>query len=294
MIGELVMTGDRSHRLRILIACPDRPGIIAAVSDTLYQLGGNIVTADQHSEDPDQGMFFMRIVVQMPETAEQARDQVVKHLAPLKARFGMNVRVSPASRVKQMAVLVSREDHCLKELIWQCETREIAAQIALIISNHGDLEDRVGLAGIPFYHIPVEPDRKSIAERRASALLGGMDLVVLARYMQILSPSFVESWMGRMINIHHSFLPAFVGPNPYRQAFDRGVKLIGATAHYVTAELDQGPIIEQDVQRVDHRQRVHDLKRLGRHVERMVLARAVGWHVEDRVIVHQNRTVVFP
>ncbi len=286
--------GDRSHRLRILISCLDRPGIIAAVTDALYQLGGNIVTADQHSEDPDQGMFFMRIVVQMPDAADRSAAQVIEHLAPLKERFRMNVRISPASRIKRMAVLVSREDHCLKELIWQCESREIPAQISLIISNHPDLTDRAVAAGIPFYHLPVETDRKQIAERRAAALIDGMDLVVLARYMQILSSPFVEPWMGRMINIHHSFLPAFIGPNPYRQAFDRGVKLIGATAHYVTADLDQGPIIEQDVQRVDHRQRVPDLKRLGRHVERMVLARAVRWHVEDRVIIHQNRTVVFP
>lgn len=282
----------QGQRVRILIACPDRPGIIAAVSDTLYRLQGNIVTADQHSEDPDQGMFFMRIEVELPHA--HSEELLRASLAPLQERFQMQIRVSESAAKRRLAVFVSREDHCLKELAWQCESQEIPADIALIVSNHADLEDWAVQSRIPFHHIPVHPDRKPQAEVEARSLLTHVDLVVLARYMQILSPDFVQAFTGRMINIHHSFLPAFIGPNPYRQAFDRGVKLIGATAHYVTADLDQGPIIEQDVQRVDHRHRVSDLKRLGRHVERMVLARAVRWHIEDRVLIHQNRTVVFP
>lgn len=281
-----------NHRVRILIACPDRPGIIAAVSQTLLDLGGNIVTADQHSEDPDQGMFFMRIEVDFPEGTEEG--QMALPFQALASRFGMYLRLSRSDTQKRIAVFVSREDHCLKELAWQCETGEIGASIALVVSNHPHAAHWAKTSGIPFHHIPVIPSHKTDAEAQAKALLHDIDLVVLARYMQILSPGFVADWPGRIINIHHSFLPAFIGPNPYRQAFDRGVKLIGATAHYVTADLDQGPIIEQDVQRVDHRHRVHDLRRLGRHVERMVLARAVRWHVEDRVLIHQNRTVVFP
>lgn len=280
------------HRVRILIACPDRPGIIAAVSDTLFRLGGNIVTADQHSEDPDQGMFFMRIEAEVP--AKVTDRDLSEPLRALASRFEMHLRLSRSDAPRRMAVFVSREDHCLKELAWQCESGEIPASIGLVVSNHPDLKDWAESVHLPYYHIPVTPETKPEAEAKAQALLANIDVVVLARYMQILSPGFVDAWAGRMINIHHSFLPAFIGPNPYQQAFSRGVKLIGATAHYVTAELDQGPIIEQDVQRVDHRHRVHDLKRLGRHVERMVLARAVRWHVEDRVLVHQNRTVVFP
>jgi formyltetrahydrofolate deformylase len=215
-------------------------------------------------------------------------------LTSLQEQFGMSLSISQSAVTKKMAVFVSREDHCLKELAWQCDSGEIQGRIALIISNHRQVESWAASVQIPFHFIPVSPSSKPEAEGAAEALLSGIDLVVLARYMQILSPAFVEAWTGRMINIHHSFLPAFIGPSPYQQAFNRGVKLIGATAHYVTADLDQGPIIEQDVQRVDHRQRVPDLKRLGRHVERMVLARAVRWHLEDRVLIHQNRTVVFP
>ncbi len=280
------------YRVRILIACPDRPGIIAALSDGLFRLGGNIVTADQHSEDPDQGMFFMRIEVEFPSTVSD--QEVSRSLRHLGEQFGMMLRISRSDAPRRMAVFVSREDHCIKELAWQCESGEIGASIAVVISNHRDLEAWAQSAHLPYHHIPVTAATKSQAEAKAQSLLTNIDLVVLARYMQILSPAFVEAWAGHMINIHHSFLPAFIGPNPYRQAFDRGVKLIGATAHYVTADLDQGPIIEQDVQRVDHRQRVPDLKRLGRHVERMVLTRAVRWHLEDRVLVYQNRTVVFP
>lgn len=282
------------NRGRLLIACADRPGIIATLSDALFSLGGNIVDSDQYSEDPDQGMFFMRLEFDIDNFP--GRWQEVTHrLAEIANTFQMRWRLANAAEKKRLAIFVSKEDHCLKELIWQCQTGEIAALVEMVISNHRDLEATVAGFDIPYFHIPVSPQTKSEAELAAlNRLQGRVDLVVLARYMQILSPKMVASYPDRMINIHHSFLPAFVGPSPYRQAFDRGVKLIGATAHYVTPELDGGPIIEQDVQRVDHRHRVHDLQRLGKHVERMVLARAVRWHVEDRILVHQDRTVVFP
>lgn len=284
-----------NQRTRLLIACEDRPGIIAAVSETLFSLGGNIVTADQHSESPDSGMFFMRIEFDRPSAPDGLAD-LAEAFRPLTVRFGMQLRLSPADHKKRLAIFVSREGHCLQELLWQIESGEIRAEVSCIISNHPTLAPVAAARNIPFYHVPVPKDGKAEAEAEAERLLAahGVDLAVLARYMQILSPKFANAWHGRLINIHHSFLPAFVGPNPYRQAYERGVKLIGATAHYVTPELDAGPIIEQDVQRVDHRHRVADLARLGRHIERMVLARAVRWHVEDRVIIHQNRTVVFP
>lgn len=288
------MASNTWHRGRLLIACLDRPGIIASISDTLFGLGGNIIASDQYSEDPDQGMFFMRTEFELDGFSER-RGEINRRLAGIAERFEMRWRLGLAAEKKRIAIFVSKEDHCLMELLWQCKTGEIPAEVAMVISNHPDLAEAVKPFGIAYHHIPVTPQTKAEAERAAMRLLGDrVDLLVLARYMQILSPRMVEAFPERIINIHHSFLPAFVGPSPYRQAFDRGVKLIGATAHYVSEELDAGPIIEQDVQRVNHRHRVQDLQRLGKHVERMVLARAVEWHVEDRILVHQHRTVVFP
>jgi formyltetrahydrofolate deformylase len=284
-----------TNRGRLLVACPDRPGIIAAISDALFRLGANIVASDQYSEDPAHGMFFMRTEFELADYQQQ-RGRVEAALVPVAERFQMQWRLATAGERKRLGIFVSREGHCLQELLWQCQTGEIPAEVAVVISNHPDLKAAVAPFGIPFQVIPVTAETKVEAEQKAQAILAEarVDAVVLARYMQILTPAMVAAWKNRIINIHHSFLPAFVGPNPYQQAYARGVKLIGATAHYVTEELDAGPIIEQDVQRVDHRHRVEDLRRLGRHVERMVLARAVRWHVEDRVWVHQNRTVVFP
>ena len=280
-------------RGRLLVSCPDRPGIVAAVSRYLFERGANIVHSDQHSTDPSGGRFFLRVEVELPDLADHAA-ALRREFGPIADRYGMRWRLALAGQPKRVAVLVSTEDHCLLELLWQRRAGDLRAEIALVIGNHAALAPTVAPWGIPFHHVPVGPDTKTGAEARQLALLeGAVDLVVLARYMQILSPAFVERWRHRVINIHHSFLPAFVGAKPYTQAHQRGVKLIGATAHYVTPELDAGPIIEQDVQRVDHRHGIEDLRRIGRQIERTVLARAVAWHVEDRVLVHGNKTVVF-
>lgn len=282
-----------SRRGRLLISCPDRPGIIAAVSTFLSAQGANIVRSDQHSTDPHGGVFFMRVEFDLPEVLRRAA-ALEEAFAPIAQRFRMDWRFAYPERMRRMAIFVSREDHCLLELLWQWQAGDLGGEIAMVVSNHPDLRARVEAYGIPFYHTPLTRETRLAAEAQQLELLAGrVDLVVLARYMQILSPTFIAHYPHRIINIHHSFLPAFVGAKPYAQAYARGVKLIGATAHYVTEELDAGPIIEQDVQRVDHRSSVEDLRRLGRHVERMVLARAVRWHLEDQVLVHGSKTVVF-
>jgi formyltetrahydrofolate deformylase len=284
-----------SQSFRLLIACPDRPGIIAAVSSLLARYGANVTAFDQHSEGPPDGMFFMRAAFDMPgdRALVKAVEDALKALA---TTYDMQWRLTAAARPHRLALFVSREDHCMNEILWQIRRGEILAEVAFVVSNHELLEPVARGFGVPFYYLPVSAETKSDSEQRQWELIvrHRVDTVVLARYMQILSPQFVSRMRHRIINIHHSFLPAFVGPRPYHQAFARGVKLIGATAHYVTEDLDAGPIIEQDVQRVDHRYQVSDFQRVGRHVERMVLARAVKWHVEERVLVYQNRTVVFP
>lgn len=280
-------------RGRLLVSCPDRPGIIAAVSQFLFERGANIVHSDQHSTDPSGGRFFLRIEFELPDLPERV-GVLEREFAAIAEPRAMQWRIALASRRKRLAVFVSREDHCLLELLWQQRAGDLQADIALIISNHAALQPLVAPFGVPFHHVPVTPETRAEAETRQLALLDGqVDVVILARYMQIVSPRLIAPWRDRIINIHHSFLPAFVGAKPYAQAHERGVKLIGATAHYVTADLDAGPIIEQDVQRVDHRHGTDDLKRIGRQIERTVLARAVAWHVEDRVLVHGNKTVVF-
>ncbi len=284
----------RPERARMLISCPDRPGIVAAVSQFLFAQGSNIVRSDQHTTDPSGGSFFMRVEFDLPDLAAR-RDALTQAFAPVAERFSMDWRLATSLPRKRVAVFVSREGHCLMELLWRWETGELPCDIVMVVSNHADLQRLVEPHGIPFHHVPVSAGDKAAAERRQDALLAeaGADVVVLARYMQILSPTFVDRYPGRIINIHHSFLPAFVGREPYRQAYERGVKIIGATAHYVTAELDGGPIIEQDVQRVTHRDNADDMRRAGRQVERAVLARAVTWHLEDRILLHGTRTVVF-
>jgi formyltetrahydrofolate deformylase len=203
-------------------------------------------------------------------------------------------QLSSNKKRKRMAIFVSKADHCLSELLWRWKSNEIAVDIPMVISNHADLKELVEGYCIPFYHIPLSQETKGDAERKTLELMKGkVDFIVLARYMQILSPNFISHYPKQIINIHHSFLPAFVGANPYVRAFNRGVKLIGATAHYVTNDLDEGPIIEQDVQRINHRYTVEGLKTAGRHVEKRVLAEAVSWHVEDKVLVHGNKTIVF-
>jgi len=284
---------DKSNRARMLILCPDRAGIVATVSQFLYEHGANIVQSDQYTMDPEGGMFFMRIEFDL-EGLESALPALQEDFARVADRFSMKWSVYRAGRRKRIAVLVSKEDHALLELLWQWQSGDLDAEISMVISNHDDMRQLVESYGIPYHHIPVTPDTKAEAERKQLELTEGkVDLVILARYMQIVTPKFIERFPNRIINIHHSFLPAFVGGKPYHQAYSRGVKLIGATAHYVTEELDAGPIIEQDVQRVSHRENVNELKRMGRHIERTVLARAVKWHVEDRIVVYQNKTVVF-
>jgi formyltetrahydrofolate deformylase len=291
-ITEKYMQVNR-NRARLLISCPDQPGIVASVSRFLYEHGANIITSDQHSTDPRGGTFFMRIEFDLPEL-DRREEELKRNFAEIARYYQMEWKLTLASRLKRMAIFVSREDHCLLELLWQWRAGDFVSDIAMVISNHPDLRDIVEQWSIPFHHIPVDRDNKPAAERRQFELMeGAVDLVVLARYMQILSPEFVAKYRNNIINIHHSFLPAFVGAKPYERAYERGVKLIGATSHYVTEDLDEGPIIEQDVHRVDHSHNAADLKRVGRYVERTVLARAVKWHLEDRIIVHGNKTVVF-
>jgi formyltetrahydrofolate deformylase len=281
-----------SYNLRLLISCPDKKGLIAAISSFIVMHDGNILSADQYVSDS--GTFFMRLEIE-GEGFGLGRDEFAGAFAPLARRHRMEWRVSHTDTPKRMAILVSRYDHCLIDLLWRWDSGELDAEIPLVVSNHPDLASRAEIYGIPFHHLPVTKETKAEQEGKVLDLLfeHGVDVVVLARYMQILSPKLVDAYPSGIINIHHSFLPAFAGADPYRRAHDRGVKTIGATAHYVTEELDAGPIIHQDVAHVTHRDTVEDLVRLGREVERRVLARAVRWHLEDRILVDGNRCVVF-
>ena len=279
---------------RLLVQCPDRPGIVAGVSEFLFRHGANIVAADQYSTGGDDPRFFLRMEYELtglevsPDALAGAFGSAV---AP---RFQMQWHVSYSEARPRLAILVSRADHCLLDLLWRWRSGELGAEIAMVISNHDALRGHVEPFEIPYHHLPVSRETKPEQEREIRSLLrGDVELVVLARYMQILTPTLLEEFPQAIINIHHSFLPAFAGADPYRQAHERGVKIIGATAHYATEELDEGPIIEQDVIRVTHRDARADLVRHGREVERVVLARAVRWHVEDRILVDGNQTVVF-
>jgi formyltetrahydrofolate deformylase len=275
---------------RLLLACPDRPGLIARVSGFLADSGLNIVDVDQHSSA--EGRFFMRMVFdRVPEAEREALER--RFAEEIGAPFEMDYEFAETGRTKRVAVMVSREDHCLSDLLWRWRNGDLGGELVTVISNHPDHAAQVEAVGLPFHHISVEPATKQESERRVLELLDGIDLLVLARYMQILSDEFLGALAAPAINIHHSFLPAFVGADPYHRAYERGVKLIGATAHYVTAELDAGPIIAQDVEPVDHRDEVTEMIRLGRDVERLVLARAVMAHLDDRVLVDGERTIVF-
>lgn len=279
---------------RILVSCPDQPGIVAAISQFLFSHGANIIQSDQFSTDPSGGRYFMRIQFHLPslsDTMQQFRRDF-QHIAD---QFNMEWELHLATERKRMAVFVSREDHCLLDLLWRWRSGELRVDIPLIISNHQHLELIAEQFSIPYYHIPVTPETKHDAEIKQLQLLqdAQVDFSVLARYMQILSPYFLKEHQQPIINIHHSFLPAFKGARPYHQAHARGVKIIGATAHYVTEELDRGPIIEQDVERVNHKENPETLKEKGRNIERLVLAQATKLHIEDRVIIHGNKTIVF-
>jgi len=275
----------------LLLACPDQPGLIAAVSGFLADTGRNIVDADQHSSN--EGRFFMRMAFD-PAPEEERAALYSRFEQELAGPLRMEHRFAESSERKRIAIMVSREDHCLSDLLWRWRSDELGADVVAVVSNHPDHADQVASLGLPYHHVPVEEGGREAAEQRLLELLEGeIDLLVLARYMQILSADFLRRVAAPAINIHHSFLPAFVGADPYARAHERGVKLIGATAHYVTEELDAGPIIDQDVVRVSHRDEIDDLRRIGRDVERLVLARAVKAHLDDRVLLDGARTIVF-
>ncbi|MFT4569388.1 MAG: formyltetrahydrofolate deformylase [Hyphomicrobiaceae bacterium] len=279
---------------RLLIRCPDRPGIVAAVSRFLSERGANIIDLDQHSTDPAGGCFFQRTAFHLPGLAAARESLQLEFAREVGDPLEMDWRLTDASQPKRVAIMVSKLDHCLLDLLWRCRRGELPMTVGMVVSNHADLADEVRDFGVPYVHTPVTRETKVDAEQRQLELLrGNFDLVILARYMQILSGDFLERVNSPVINIHHSFLPAFAGANPYKRAQERGVKLIGATAHYATSDLDEGPIIEQDVVRVSHRERPAELVRRGADVERAVLARAVQWHCEDRIVWYENRTVVF-
>jgi formyltetrahydrofolate deformylase len=270
---------------------------VAAVSGFLFERGANVVSSHQYSSDPTGGRFFLRTEFFLDDLLEsaRARERLRERFdTEVAARFQMEWELRFWGHRRRMAILVSRRDHCLVDLLWRWRRGELDAEVVAVISNHPDLQPQAQGTGVPFHHVPVEHDGKARAEERLLELLAGnVDVVVLARYMQILTGAFLERLGAPVINIHHSFLPAFPGAEPYRRAREHGVKLIGATAHYVVEELDAGPIIEQGVERVDHRQTIPDLERVGRDIERMVLARAVALHLDDRVIADGGRTVVF-
>ncbi len=277
----------------LLLSCPDRKGIVAAVSGFVAQHGGNILHADEHG-DHDSNTFLMRVEFD-PAELDIPLSDFLSHFSPIAKQFRMDWRLAVSDRRLRMAILVSKYDHCLVDLLYRHQSGELACDIPCIVSNHADSQSIAEFYRIPFYLVPVEKKEKLAAERQIAGLLErqAVDIIVLARYMQILSPEFVNAYPQRIVNIHHSFLPAFVGSKPYHQAFTRGVKLIGATSHYVTEVLDDGPIIEQDVVRVSHRDSVEDLIQKGRDLEKVVLSRAVRWHIENRVLLYGNKTVVF-
>ncbi|CAB4243839.1 Formyltetrahydrofolate deformylase [Methylacidimicrobium sp. AP8] len=277
----------------LLISCPDQKGLVSAIADFLFEHGGNILHADQH-QDAELGLFLMRVEWDL-EGFSLDLSEVPARFGPIARRFGMEWRLASSFQRPRVAVFVSRQIHCLVDLLYRHRAGELACEIPLIVSNHSEGEWIAAACGIPYYRFEIVPGRREEAEARQIELLEAhrIDLVVLARYMQILSPAMVGRFPNRIINIHHSFLPAFSGAKPYHQAYERGVKLIGATSHYVTEILDDGPIIEQDVVRISHRDQVPDLVRKGQDLEKVVLSRAVRWQVENRILVYGRKTVVF-
>ncbi|EKN70539.1 formyltetrahydrofolate deformylase [Neobacillus bataviensis LMG 21833] len=282
------------NRGRLLVSCPDQPGIVSAISQFLFSFDANIIESSQYSTNPEGGTFFIRIEFECP-FLKTKESEMVQQFYEIATNFSMDWRLTPVYKVKKAAIFVSKELHCLMELLWEWQSGDLMTDIALVISNHEESRDVVEGLNIPFYYIPANKEIRKQVEEKQLQLLNeyDIDVIVLARYMQILTPKFVEANSKKIINIHHSFLPAFIGARPYERAHERGVKIIGATAHFVTNDLDEGPIIEQDIARVDHRSDVDTLKKIGRSIERSVLARAVKWHIEDRIIVHQNKTIVF-
>lgn len=285
---------QNENRYRIVISCPDQPGIVAAVSEFLYKQQANIMESNQYTTDPDGGSFFLRIEFECQQDGD-TQQQLEHGFQQIAKHFQMEWQLVRVRDLKKLALFVSKELHCLQEILWEYESGHLMADLSVIVSNHEDAKELAESYNIPFHHVPANKDIRQQAERQQLDLLEqyNIDTVILARYMQILTPGFLENYKNNIINIHHSFLPAFIGAKPYERAFDRGVKLIGATSHYVTSDLDEGPIIEQDIHRVNHKDKAEDLKRVGRLVERSVLMRAIKWHVDDRVIVFGNKTIVF-
>ncbi|MCU1481010.1 MAG: formyltetrahydrofolate deformylase [Subtercola sp.] len=277
----------------LIVHGPDKPGIVAAVTQLIARHGGNIVSLDQYSDDPSNGAFFQRVVFTQPELPV-VMPELEADLATTLEKLGLKWTLTDLSVPKRMAILASTSDHCLLDLLWRHRRGQLPVTIPMVISNHTNTAEDVRSFGVPFFHVPAAGPDKSAAEEEIVKLLdGNVDFIVLARYMQILSDDFLQRVGVPVINIHHSFLPAFIGAAPYRKAKERGVKLIGATSHYVTQDLDEGPIIEQDVVRVTHADTAADLQQRGADVERAVLSRAVQWHAENRVIRNGNHTIVF-
>jgi formyltetrahydrofolate deformylase len=277
----------------LLLTCPDRKGLVATISDFVYRHNGNIIHADEHG-DAESGLFLMRVEFDRSEFDIKFSD-FNKHFSPIAAKYQMNWRLAQSDHRLKMAILVSKHDHCLVDLLYRHKSGELACDIPIVISNHPDNKPIADFYQVPFTVVPVPKDHKNEAEQKILGLLRQHqpDFIVLARYMQILPAEFLTAYPQCIINIHHSFLPAFVGAKPYHQAFVRGVKLIGATSHYVTEVLDDGPIIEQDVVRISHRDSLDDLLQKGRDLEKVVLSRGVRWHIENRILVYGNKTVVF-
>ena len=277
----------------LLLRCPERKGVIAAVAGFIYEHNGNIVRADEH-QDPDPKLYFMRLEWELDDFALSI-ERFAERFKPIADDFAMEWRVTRSSYRPRVAIFVSKSGHCLADLLHRHQIGELRCVIPLVVSNHPDLRALTEFYGIPYHEIPVDPADKAAAEAQALALLEHerIELVVLARYMQILSNAFIARFPNRMINVHHSFLPAFIGAKPYHRSYERGVKLVGATSHYVTAVLDEGPIIEQDIVRVNHRDALADLIHKGGDAERAVLTRGVRWHIENRIMVYGNKTVVF-
>ena len=279
----------------LLLSCPDQRGLVARIAQFIFTRGGNIIDLDEHV-DTNEGLFFLRVSWNMTGFALSG-DEVSNEFQPMAEEFQAQwtIKLSRTQDRRRLAIFVSKYDHCLQEILWRHELGEFQADISLIVSNHTDLKSLADLHHVPFHVFPINKENKLEQEQKELSLLKNenIDTVILARYMQVLSPTFVAEYPNRVVNIHHSFLPAFAGGNPYKQAYERGVKIIGATSHYVTDNLDEGPIIEQDIIRISHKDTLADLIRKGRDLERMVLARALRLHLQDRILVHGNKTVVF-
>ncbi|MCX7983678.1 MAG: formyltetrahydrofolate deformylase [Bacteroidetes bacterium] len=287
------MTPKPELTATLLFSCPDQKGLVSRISHFLFERNGNILDLDEHVVQEEK-RFFLRICWDMKDFTLSPQ-ATIEAFTPLAKEFSATWQIRFSNQRRRTAIFVSKHGHCLQELLWRHSLGEFDTEIVLIISNHPDLHPLAERYSIPYYVFPITPDTKVEQEKKELALLQqhNIDTIILARYMQVLSPQFVEKYPNQIINIHHSFLPAFVGSNPYKQAYERGVKIVGATSHYVTNELDEGPIIEQDIVRISHRDSLDDLIRKGRDLERLVLARAVRLHLEDRVLVYGNKTVVF-